>query len=81
MEKIIKENPNAGNLHISICLDTKRRVTNIYGETKTVTIPQKFVFTYSRKYDSRSEKSEKKHQSKLINTLKIKGNQIIYSKE
>lgn len=56
MEKIIKENPNAGNLYTSICLDTKRRVTNIYGETKTVTIPQKFVFTYSRKYDSRSEK-------------------------
>lgn len=48
--------------YTSICLDTsKRRVTNIYGETKTVIIPQKIcIYILSRKYDSIG-KSEKKH--------------------
>lgn len=75
MEKIIKENLLMLVTCISICLDTKRRVTNIYGETKTVTIPQNlYLHTQENMIADRKNQRRNDYRASWINTLKIKGN-------
>ncbi|VWL84779.1 IS1634 family transposase [Oceanivirga miroungae] len=55
IEKIMKANENLKGCYFSIPLDITLTVKNTKGENTKVSITQKYIFMYSKKYDERSK--------------------------
>lgn len=51
LENIMENNPNLKGCYFSVVLDISVTVVDINGVTKKVKIPQKYIFTYSKKFD------------------------------
>lgn len=56
LEEVMKINEHLKGCFFSVVLDITVKVKDIKGNFINVTIPQKYIFTYSKKYENRQEK-------------------------
>lgn len=73
----MKINEHLKGCFFSVVIDITVKVKDIKGNFINVTIPQKYIFTYSKKYENRQEKISKYEQTagySLIITSKINTN-------
>lgn len=80
LEDVINKNPNVKACYYSVVLDVALKVKKLNGEYTQVKIPQKYIFTYSKRFDSKQkhvrteqiENAEKyiKKPSSIRDTLK-----------
>ncbi len=79
LEQVMKENPNLKGCYFSLPLTIKLRVQAMNGEMEQVSIPQKYLFMYSKKYDERSKNirmDELENADKYIKDSKKLKNQL-----
>lgn len=56
LEEVMAKNEKLKGCFFSVVLDITVKVKDIKGNFTNVTIPQKYIFTYSKKYENRQEK-------------------------